>query len=153
MPCNRARRVSSSNGSGRPPSRPCSSRISRTWRLRSTTQLSGRARRSTGIHFSIVFSKALLALVLVCGTLAEAFDQAIDFFLGETGEQARLACDRDSRVDLDFLVVDPLLDVVNIFDVLAARAEVEQLVDSILEFLRPLEALWVALGQLAHPLR
>ncbi len=66
-------------------------------------------------------SSEMTSRVLVCGALAEAFHEAIDFLFGEAGQQTRLARDRETRVDFDFLVVDALLDVIDVFDCACGR--------------------------------
>src|ERR1700730_846796 len=150
MPCSRERSVSSSKGRGRPSS-PCSSRISRTCLPRITTKLSGRASLSTGINFCI--SGFAPSERLVRGAFAHPLDEAIDFFFGKSSEQARILRDGQRRVKLNFLVAELLMNLARIFLRRAATLEVEKIVDVLLEHLRLGEALGIALGQLAHPLR
>src|SRR5260370_16547345 len=91
--------------------------------------------------------------VLVRRAFAEAFDQAIDLFFGEAGQQTRLASNCDPRIDFEFLVTDSLLDLIGLFHGGTAATEVEQIIDIVLELLRLSETLGVAFSKLAHPLR
>ena len=52
--------------------------------------------------------------VLYAALLPRPLDQPFYFFLGEARQQARLACDRNRRIDLDFLVADALLDLIRV---------------------------------------
>src|SRR5216684_4736704 len=148
IPCRRARSASSSKGSTRS-SRPCSSRISRTLRARIRMKRSSRASLSTGI----IRCMAVNSPVSVGRAASGGPVQTIDFFVGETGEQARLARNGDRGVEVYLFVAERERHLGRRFARGAATLEVEEVVDVRLEVERALEAFGVALGQLAHPLR
>src|SRR5208283_4846375 len=89
---------------------------------------------------------------LVRAAFAEALFEAIDFLFGEARKQACLARDGRRRFELDFAIANLLLHLADLVE-RGSRAEGKHLIDAVLERLRLLEALGVALGQLAHPFR